>query len=204
VPDRATNENRWVEAYLTYLATKTLPVDPTREERRKVLQQQIENEAQLHRKVVLIAQLQALDDPQVTAKELERRFLDYGATFGTRNNITYRAWRAMGVPPRVLKEMRLVEQRAPRDPEQPKQMRYKQTKEHAERVFSLWKEGGHERIQEELHLAPHYITTNLRDLSGRFPDVAKKYGYNHAAEVAKSLANNAEQMRAKLAVRKAS
>ena len=201
MPDRSTNENRWVEAYLQYVATGELPMDPNREARRQALEAQIEGEAQLYKRVTLVAQLLALDDPGISAKELEARFLDYGATFGERNHITYKAWRAMGVPAKVLKAMGLSEQRMtkPRDPDRPKQQRYRQTEEHAEYVFGLWEKGGQQAIIDALHLAPHYITTNLRDLARKYPDIAKRHGYDHEAEVRASLAKTVAHAQAKRA-----
>jgi hypothetical protein len=206
VPDRSTNENKWVEAYLHYLATQELPTDTSTEASREALDTQIESEERLHVKVKLIAQRLKLDGPSITPKQLEERFLDYGATFGERNQITYPAWRAMGVPPRVLRAMGLKGSNnvRPRDPNRPKQVRYRLTEEHADNVFRTWKEGGPDLVCSSFALAPVYVTTLLRELSNKYPDIAAKYGYDHSAEVSKSMARNVANAREKRYQKRAS
>lgn len=94
-----------MEAYLQYLATGTVPSDAKDEQTLEVLDERIANEDQLHRKIVLIAQRHRLaNPPPPDAGPLVDKFVQYAATFGERNQITYAVWREMGVPPKVLKQ----------------------------------------------------------------------------------------------------
>jgi hypothetical protein len=114
VPDRSTSENKAVEVYLQFLATGTIPSDPKDETAIEVLDEQIANEPQLHRKVVLIARRHRLaNPPPPDSKPLVDKFIQYAASFGERNMVTYAAWREMGVPPKVLKEAGIPATRLP-------------------------------------------------------------------------------------------
>ena len=104
MPDRSTLENKAVEAYLSYLATGSLPVADN-DEAIEVLDERIANEDQLHRKVVLIAERHRLaNPPPPDPAPLVEKFVYYVVGFSERNNITYAVWREMGVPAKVLKE----------------------------------------------------------------------------------------------------
>lgn len=71
------------------------PVDPA------AIQLKIDAEQNLARKVILIAKLhEALRTAQTT--EAEDAFVEHAPAFSQRHNITYAAWREMGVPVEVL------------------------------------------------------------------------------------------------------
>lgn len=105
MPDRSTNENKAIEAYLQYLATGVLPASKDNDEAIEVLDERIANEDRLHVKVTLIAERHRLaNPPPPDPKPLVDKFVQYASTFSERNKITYPVWREMGVPPKVLKE----------------------------------------------------------------------------------------------------
>lgn len=207
MPDRSTLENKAVEAYLHFLATGELPMDPDREIKMEALEGRIATETRLHVKVVLIAQREAMVGPSTTAQELQARFLDYGTTFGERNQVTYAAWRAMGVPPRVLKAMGL-KGRSPAPAEgdgRAKQPRHKRNAEFAAAVFQLYMERGREAVAERYgYKSAHSVTSVLHELSRRFPEVAKAHGYNHKAEAMSTAESLTRAHAASAAARKAS
>lgn len=51
----------------------------------------------------LVSELEHFSGESVDVSELEKRFIEVAAEFSVRKNVTYNAWREVGVPPNVLK-----------------------------------------------------------------------------------------------------
>lgn len=163
MPDRSTNENKAVEAYLQYLATGVVPVDPDLQDKLDLLTKQIAEEDRLHVKVKLIAERRRLDQP-AKADPLIERFINYALTFGERNNIDYATWREMGVPAAVLKQAGVkitYVTRAPRGegtrpPGRPGVARRKMTPEFRAEYVAYWEEHGRAATAEHYDYASNY------------------------------------------------
>lgn len=114
----ASSEHQAVERYLRFLAGDWKP--PESKVDTAAWEAKIKDEPRLAQKVKLIAELERLESPVNKRKAMEVEealalggFLRHGESFSVRYGITYKAWRAMGVPPAVLRQMNMVPEYAP-------------------------------------------------------------------------------------------
>lgn len=94
--------NKAIDAYLHYIndtKPKGRKPDPAK------IQQKIEAEDNLAKKVILVSQLhEALEREEAMAAEesLEQEFIKYALWFSEKHSVRYAAWREMGVQAQIL------------------------------------------------------------------------------------------------------
>lgn len=103
-----------VKAYLDSIATssgKARTADPSAIQRRlKATEEKLAKETSSLKQVELIQQKLNLENALRATKnateesKLEEEFIKAAGAYGRRKGISYRAWRAVGVPARVLRE----------------------------------------------------------------------------------------------------
>ena len=164
-------ENKAIEAYLQYLATKKLPLPTGIDGKREALEQRIKNEKRLVTKVQLISDLHALERPTVTAEDLVEGFVKNAPGFAERTGVTYQAWREMGVPVEVLKQAGFeppagrsvgATNRKPKDPSAPKRVRRQRTPEFLDEVRAYVEAHGADAAAKHYGYAKGYVIDMIR------------------------------------------
>lgn len=100
---RGATASRAVDAYLRHVATAKAR---GRKVDQGLLAMKIEDEDNLAKKVILIAQLreaEQLAESEAASQSLEDTFVEHAGWFSSQHGITYAVWREMGVEPSVLK-----------------------------------------------------------------------------------------------------
>lgn len=178
----ASVESRAVERYLRVIAGLYEP-DLGPKVPVEVLEQRIREEPRLTKRVQLIADLERQESPDrknelIAAEEVAARvgFVKYAGSFTERNGITYKAWRAMGVSPAVLKEIGVrgvpssVGQSSGRGQGAPGRPRRKMTPEFGQEVLDVYNaaradlgnDAGYDAVAERFDYARAYVTAVVR------------------------------------------
>ena len=94
--------NRAIDSYLRYISTNK---PRGRKVDQGLLQMKIDDEDNLAKKVILIAQLREVEqqaEAEKMSQELEDTFVEHVRWFSDQHGIPYAVWREMGVGPGVL------------------------------------------------------------------------------------------------------
>ena len=174
-------ENHAIEAYLQYLATGELPVDPQKQSKLEAIDARIAAEQRLYRKALLIAERHEVAAQGATADDLKDGFLKHVGGFMARNPaVNYSVWREMGVPPAVLKEAGIAgKDSTERTPRHYPSNRVKMTPERMEAILRSIQTVGPAATSEAFGVGPGTIGSYSREAAERYPDVVKRLNYNH-------------------------
>jgi hypothetical protein len=173
---QANVENRVVETYLQFLATGTLPPPPNLTTKQEQLQARIDNEPRLFMKVKLVSEMQALAAPSITAADLREGFVKHAPGFSERNHITYKAWREMGVPVAVLREMGMaVPSGGKPGPHDYPRTRNKMTEEFGREFLAYLRDNGPEGTAKHYSYKYDYITQLRQRLLRLYPALQEEF-----------------------------